>query len=424
MKKAEEKDMPDGRKTKKRKLAPIIGWGEGSSQQEELQTKSENITRLTDWTEPSTVMNVNTKQSTIKDWVKADNFPEGWKVYVQKKDPKATRRTRGKLTRKEEKNMKASHRDNGQLLAPKPSKESLEHEKMLENEIEYDPKDLESIEKEKEERISRIKQRSLEWQAMQFCRSMVSNLVEDARLKSERRVCEQVMDSVIVMAWETLEVNRIVKETLAGSNDMMDRIRKALNLEKGLSMETKMMEHPVEHPVEETLDEECVHWQGAHTPPPRPSTHTDCDISVMTALHTPVLGPEHIRDILDRQPDEENSGAGIIPPAVTGYVQCVQSEKTTSDMRKLEHHRSPEFVSNIKFDKTSTMVGGKLEKFGSIFDMIEHWEGLEKEGEEGEPEKSGRGLRGRGTAILLSLEMGVGDLGVWVPKGYQFFRQF
>ena len=49
----------------------------------------------------------------------------------------------------------------------------------------------------------------------------------------------------------------------------------------------------------------------------------------------------------------------------------------------------------IKMDKTPTVVGGKEEQFGSICDMIGHWEGMErKEGKErGKEESTGDGRR-------------------------------
>ena len=43
--------------------------------------------------------------------------------------------------------------------------------------------------------------------------------------------------------------------------------------------------------------------------------------------------------------------------------------------------RSPKFTINL--DKTPIVLGGKKEHFGSISDMIFHWEGMEsKEDEE------------------------------------------
>ena len=55
-------------------------------------------------------------------------------------------------------------------------------------------------------------------------------------------------------------------------------------------------------------------------------------------------------------------------------------------MRKLvANHGSPKFTINM--DKTLTVVGGKKEHFGSISDMIFHWEGMECKEEEGRGEE-------------------------------------
>ena len=40
-----------------------------------------------------------------------------------------------------------------------------------------------------------------------------------------------------------------------------------------------------------------------------------------------------------------------------------------------QNHRSPKCV--ISLDKTPTVVGGNLELFGNITDMISQWEGME-----------------------------------------------
>ena len=45
-------------------------------------------------------------------------------------------------------------------------------------------------------------------------------------------------------------------------------------------------------------------------------------------------------------------------------------------MEKVQkHHGSPKCV--ISLDKTPTVVGGKLEMFGNITDMISQWEGMD-----------------------------------------------
>ena len=41
------------------------------------------------------------------------------------------------------------------------------------------------------------------------------------------------------------------------------------------------------------------------------------------------------------------------------------------------NHRSPKFVSSISLDKTPSVVGGRLDIFGSITDMISQWKGME-----------------------------------------------
>ena len=59
-----------------------------------------------------------------------------------------------------------------------------------------------------------------------------------------------------------------------------------------------------------------------------------------------------------------------------------------------QNHGSPKLNIQIPLNKTPTMVGGKLEMFGSITDMICHLEGMEeKEGEKEELTVEGRGKK-------------------------------
>ena len=53
-------------------------------------------------------------------------------------------------------------------------------------------------------------------------------MVEEAQKVSDREMGKQMVEVVLEMAWETIEVNRIVRETLAGSMDMVERIKAAL----------------------------------------------------------------------------------------------------------------------------------------------------------------------------------------------------
>ena len=77
-----------------------------------------------------------------------------------------------------------------------------------------------------------------------------------------------------------------------------------------------------------------------------------------------------------------NSGAGVYVNKNGEDIIGIQSRVYIPDMRKLvANHRSPKFTINM--DKTLTVVGGKKEHFGSISDMIFHWEGMESKEEEG-----------------------------------------
>ena len=46
------------------------------------------------------------------------------------------------------------------------------------------------------------------------------------------------------------------------------------------------------------------------------------------------------------------------------------------------------YIQSISLDKTPPVVGGKIEMFGSITDMISQWEGMEEEGVRSEDDLS------------------------------------
>ena len=105
----------------------------------------------------------NYKQPSIANWTEKDggeqsNILSGGSrldttltVPVQKKPPpkEPARRVRGKLSKKEQKAMKSSHKDIGWLLAPPPTRETVIHEKAMEKETE----DMEIVDEEREARM-------------------------------------------------------------------------------------------------------------------------------------------------------------------------------------------------------------------------------------------------------------------------------
>ena len=172
-------------------------------------------------------MTVIGRQSSIKDWVEHEIIPEGRKGKSPPKGSSKVRRVRGKLSKKEQEVMKATHRDISHLLVKQPPAEMKAHEECIEKEPEYDVRQAEI---EKEERLQRMRRRAKEWEAVPLCRSLTTEVVEEAQRVSDREMGKQMVEVVLEMAWETIDVNRIVRETLAGSVDMVERIKAALGL--------------------------------------------------------------------------------------------------------------------------------------------------------------------------------------------------
>ena len=147
--------------------------------------------------------------------------------------------------------MKKTHRDIGWMLSPPPPPEVISHERVLDKEVEI----MEVVDGEKEERLERMRQRTLEWKAKHECRAIIEDLIGDAMMESEWRqqacmevvidvmegavmesrlkMCKQLMlETVISNSWESLEVRRIVRETKEGGVDRMEMIESELRMER------------------------------------------------------------------------------------------------------------------------------------------------------------------------------------------------
>ena len=111
--------------------------------------------------------------------------------------------------------------------------------------------------------------------------------------------------------------------------------------------------------------------------------------NMMKVLHTPLLRPTCT--LYTGNNICTNSGAGVYINNNNGEdIIGIESRVYRPDMRKLvANHGSPKFTINM--DKTPTVVGGKKEHFGSISDMIVHWEGMESKEEEERGGGYGRG---------------------------------
>ena len=87
---------------------------------------------------------------------------------------------KGKLIKKEQSAMRKQHNDIGLLLAPKPTRESVNHEQVVEDAIE----DMKIEDLEREARLERMTKKALEWRTRQLCKMMVLEMVEDAVMES------------------------------------------------------------------------------------------------------------------------------------------------------------------------------------------------------------------------------------------------
>ena len=59
-------------------------------------------------------------------------------------------------------------------------------------------------------------------------------------------------------------------------------------------------------------------------------------------------------------------------------VGCVQSQECTPDRRRPARNNRSQNIPLIKLHKSPSVIDSRVEKFGNILDMIEHWEGMEK----------------------------------------------
>jgi hypothetical protein len=185
--KAEPQADQTGRKPKRLKMERLEGWGIGTSQVEGVENDGD--VQLKDWKEATMSLPLEAtqkrRQTSIQDWTRKraridDNeiVPEVRKVASIL--PKTSRKVKtGKLSKKEQRNMKMTHKDIGLLLAPLKPVEVQRHEDVLAKEVE----DMEVVNEEREERLERVRRRALEWKSNHLCRQIILEQMEAAILE-------------------------------------------------------------------------------------------------------------------------------------------------------------------------------------------------------------------------------------------------
>ena len=122
--------------------------------------------------------------------------------------------------------------DIGLLLAPPKPLEVSKHEERIAIEVEA----MEVVDEEREERLERVRRRTMEWKTNHLCRGFILEVMETAVLDAEcrqqvcmdlvmdmlegavkesrQRMCKQIiLEAVVCSSWQSLEVRRIVRET-------------------------------------------------------------------------------------------------------------------------------------------------------------------------------------------------------------------
>ena len=112
----------------------------------------------------------------------------------------------------------------------------------------------------------------------------------------------------------------------------------------------------------------------------------------MTVLHTPLLRPRCISPLKSSVQAGQESGG---EKSGAGFKHREHDVLHNTDMRKLHNiQKSPNLSipSQVSLNKSPTIIGGRVEMFGNITEMIAHWEGedkdLKEEGEGGVKRKS------------------------------------
>ena len=108
--------------------------------------------------------------------------------------------------------------------------------------------------------------------------------------------------------------------------------------------------------------------------------HTPCvgPRNIMSVVHTPLLRPSCATPLLQSVHAGQDS---VVRKSRAGLKHENQGLLSKADMRKLHTvQTSPNllFPPQVNLNKSPALVGGRMEMFGNISEMISHWEGEEK----------------------------------------------
>ena len=417
--------MQEGSKSKRRKLAKVAGWGLQTCQEEDPDQQEEPwVLRREDWTAKTGALEESTslKQSCVSGWLEGSIppplGPTGW-IENQSMKMKKNERKTGKLTKAEVKRMKGMHKDIGSLLGGKLEKEDHPGREQEQEELKEVP------ELEKEERLSRWRMKKRSWEARKFCKAVLEDIISSMEL-DQSPVCmtrsgwkssqDGITDGAAGSVEGTGNNNEYETFTLRGEGSRLDTTPPGVVVREALDGDDKLEPDKISTPTpyrEQRNITVTLLGEGSRldTTPPGVVVKKALDggdkleledistsaprigyINVMTVMHTPLLGPNCVTQHL------RSGQAGQISDSMkpgAGFNTLDMGLPNQTDIRKpLRSHTSPnlEIPTQVTLDKSPTMIGGRMERFGEIAGMIAHWEGqeggTEKEGKEGGRRKS------------------------------------
>ena len=137
--------------------------------------------------------------------------------------------------------------------------------------------------------------------------------------------------------------------------------------------------------TENTTVNDRVNLEAEHTPCVGPN-------KIMSVVHTPLLRPSCVTPLIRSGQAGHETGLG---KSRAGFKHQEQDILHRTDMRKLRNVQKSLNLSlppQVNLNKSPTIIGGRVEMFGNITEMIAHWEGedmkLKEEGEGGKRRKS------------------------------------
>ena len=144
---------------------------------------------------------------------------------------------KGKFSKREENEIKRTHRSLGAWLAT--TKKGREAQENMDEEVAQSKEML-----EKEKKLEKVKRRKLEWMNRAMCRSITMDVVLEVARMAEMVHCVTMVQEMVNMAWLELETRRLVEAFIEADERVQleaeKRIRTLLLENKSLVRESKL----------------------------------------------------------------------------------------------------------------------------------------------------------------------------------------